>query len=464
MLSLSPGLPILTASEMRIAEATAIVGGTSAQTLMARAAAAAVSSITAHMPVSRALVLCGPGNNGGDGYGVAAGLKALGIKVSVAAFGPPTGETAAAMAARWDGPVVSLEEAEPAPLVVDALFGTGLSRPLPEDAQVALKRLAGHGLVVALDIASGIDADTGAALSPPLPADLTIAFGAAKRGHLQGAGARATGRLVVADIGLKGLPSDVQLNSRPVRSPLAADIHKFLRGHVLVIENDEPHGGAARLTALAAMRSGAGLVTLVGPSNPPAALALMQRDDDETERLLLDPRTGVIAIGPGLADTPRGQAWLFRLLPDDTPLVLDGGALALVTERTLSEASAPIVVTPHEGEFVRLFGPIGASRIDSALAAARRSEAVVVLKGPETIIAAPWGEVRVNTHASPHLATAGTGDVLTGLVAGLIAQGHNGFDAAAIAVWLHGEAGRMAGPGLTADDLLPLLPRILASL
>ncbi len=431
---------------------------------MERAVAAAVAAIAAYAPAAQALVLCGPGNNGGDGYGVAAGLKALGVDVTVAALSPPATDTASAMATRWAGPVVTLDQASPAPLVVDGLFGTGLSGPLPPEAEDVLKSLAGHGIVVALDMPSGIDSNTGAALSPPLPADLTIAFGALKRGHVQGAGAEACGRVVVAHIGLEGLPTGVQLGSRPIIHPIPRAAHKYSRGHVLVIENDDPHGGAARLTALAALRAGAGLVTLVGPANPPAALALMQRDDDETERLLLDPRTGVIAIGPGLADTPRAQAWLFRLLPDEIPLVLDGGALSLVTSKTLADARAPIIITPHEGEFINLFGPIGPDRIETVLAAARRSGAVLLLKGPETIIAAPWGEVRVNTHASANLATAGSGDVLAGLIAGLIAQGMNGFDAAVIAAWLHGEAGQRGGPGLIADDIPGMMPGILARL
>lgn len=468
MLSLPPGLPIVTAAAMRAAEARAIEAGTPALQLMERAAAAAVDAIMAHIPAGRALVLCGPGNNGGDGYAVASGLRARGVAVSIAALGKPARGAAATMAKRWGDPVLPLSEAQPAPLIVDALFGTGLSRPLPDEASAVFARLAGHGHghrnVAALDIASGIDADTGAALSPPLIPHLTIAFGAAKRGHAQGAGAHATGRLVVADIGLAAIDTRTSFNARPRLCRLDPESHKYARGHFLVIENDDPHGGAARLSALAALRSGAGLVTLVGPANPPAALAIMQRDDDEAERLLLDPRTSVIVLGPGLADTPRAQAWIFRLLPDEIPLVLDGGALALVTPQTLSEAAAPLVLTPHEGEFTHLFGPIGPCRIDAVLAAADAAQAVVLLKGPQTIIAAPWGEVRVNSHATAHLASAGTGDVLAGLVGGLIAQGLNGFDAAAIAAWLHGEAGRRGGAGLIADDLPALLPSILATL
>lgn len=464
MLSLPPGLPIATAAEMRAADADAIAGGTSALKLMERAAAAATQAIMAHIPATRALVLCGPGNNGGDGYGIAVGLRERGVAVSVAALGKPGKGAASTMAKRWGEPVLSLEDAEPAPLIVDALFGTGIARPLPESASRALARLAGHGRVAAIDIASGIDADSGEILSPPLRPSLTITFGAPKRGHVQGEGAHCVGRLVVADIGLAPLQTSVSLNTRPVLQPLDPDSHKYARGHVLVIENDEPHGGAARLSAMAALRSGAGLVTLVGQANTLPAQALMQRDDDEAERLLLDPRTSVIVLGPGLADTPRSQAWIFRLLSDEIPLVLDAGALALVTAKTMSEAAAPLVITPHEGEFVRLFGPIGTNRIDAVLAASHAAQAIVLLKGPQTVIAAPWGEVRVNVHASPHLASAGTGDVLAGLVAGLIAQGLNGFDAAAIAAWLHGEAGRRGGPGLIADDLPALLPQILASL
>ncbi|WP_416908810.1 MAG: NAD(P)H-hydrate dehydratase [Polymorphobacter sp.] len=464
MLSLPPGIKVLTAAAMRDAEAEAMAGGVSALALMERAAAAAVAAILVHCPAPRALVLCGPGNNGGDGYGIAAGLRARGVDVEVAAYGKPGKGAAAIMAERWGRPALDLADARPAPLIVDALFGTGLARSLPTEIETVLARLAGHGQVVAIDIASGIDADHGTALSPPLVPNLTVTFGAAKRGHVQSDGAQAVGRLVVADIGLPPISSEVSLGCRPLLRPLPGDVHKYARGHVLVIENDDPHGGAARLSALAALKSGAGLVTLVGPANPPAALALMQRDDDEAERLLLDPRTSVIVLGPGLPDTPRTQAWLFRLLPDEIPLVLDAGALSQVTPQTLSEAAAPLVLTPHEGEFVRLFGPIEGDRIDAVLAASKAAGAIVLLKGPQTIVAAPWGEVRVNTHASPYLASAGSGDVLAGLVAGLIAQGLNGFDAAVIAAWLHGEAGQRGGPGLIADDLPALMPAILKSL
>lgn len=464
MLSLPAGLPIVSVAEMRAAEAVAIAAGTPALRLMERAAAAAVEAIMAYMPSAKALVLCGPGNNGGDGYAIAAGLRAKGVNVSVAALGKPAKGAASTMAKRWGAPVLSLAEAEPAPLIVDALFGTGLVDSLADDVSQALARLAGHGHVAAIDIASGVNADTGEVLGSALHPALTITFGAAKRGHVTGAGAHRVGRLVVADIGLAPFSAKISLNARPTLVPLDPDSHKYARGHVLVIENDEPHGGSARLSALAALRSGAGLVTLVGQANALPAQALMQRDDDEAERLLLDPRTSVIVLGPGLADTPRSQAWIFRLLSDEIPLVLDAGALALVTPKTMSEAAAPLVLTPHEGEFERLFGSIGPDRIAAVLAAADAAQAIVLLKGPQTIIAAPWGEVRVNVHASAHLASAGTGDVLAGLVGGLIAQGLNGFDAAAIAAWLHGEAGRRAGPGLIADDLPALLPAVLASL
>jgi hydroxyethylthiazole kinase-like uncharacterized protein yjeF len=467
MITAESGPFVVTAAQMRAAEAAAIAAGIPALTLMERAAAAAARAILAHHPAARATILCGPGNNGGDGWGIACHLSEAGVEVTVAADAPPASEPAATMARRWTGSVVPLQDAPPAPLLIDALFGTGLVRPLSGPVQAALDRLRGHAAdIVAVDIVSGIHADTGAALGRPLPATRTISFAAAKPGHVLGAGGSLAGVLEVMDIGVP-LASQMHLTARPHLGALPHDTHKHARGHVLVVEGAS--GGAAGLAGVAALRTGAGLVTIAGDGTALPALALMRRADAAAFPLLADPRLKVVVIGPGmdvglgggLDGGARGRDWLRRLLGGKRPLVIDAGALALLDGGPIG---APAVLTPHEGEFVRLFGPIGADRIAAVQAAARAVEAVVLLKGPASIIAAPDGRVAINAHASPFLATAGSGDVLAGMIGSLMAQGLGPFEAAQAAAWLHGEAGRRLGPGGIADDLVGLIPAVLASL
>ncbi len=465
MLTIDPGAALLTPDAMRTAEAAAIAAGTPALRLMERAAAAAALAIDRFAPAPRVLVLCGPGNNGGDGYAIAATLRARGRSVRVAASGPARGEPAATMATRWAGPVEALESAAPAPLIIDALFGTGLQRPLAAPVQAALDRLRTCGAtVIAIDTPSGFDALTGACLGQPLPADLTICFGAMKRGQALGAGRALSGRIVIADIGVPLPDGGARLVPPPRRLPLPQGTHKYRRGAVLVIEGAPERGGAAQLTALAALRSGAGVVTLVGAGGTQPAAAVMRRSDAQGVALLADPRLGAVAIGPGLVADQRGRDWLYRLLAGDVPLVIDAGAFAALPPTGFAEARAPRVLTPHDGEFARLFGAIGPDRVGAAAAAAVTSGGIIVLKGAETIIAAPDGRVGINLHAAPWLATAGSGDVLTGIIAALLAQGLAPFDAARAGVWLHGDAGIRGGPGLIADDLPGLLPAVLAAL
>ena len=465
MLTIGHGAAVLTPDAMRAAEVAAIAAGTPALRLMERAAAAAALAIERFAPAQRVLVLCGPGNNGGDGYAIAALLQARGRSVRVAACGPARGEPAATMAGRWGGPVEPLETAAPAPLIIDALFGTGLQRPLSAPVQAALDRLRGCGAtVIAIDTPSGIDALTGACLGRPLPADMTICFGAMKRGLALGAGRSFSGRIVVADIGVP-LPDDgAHLVPPPRRAPLPEGIHKYRRGAVLAIEGAAERGGAAQLTALAALRAGAGVVTMIGAGATQPAAAIMRRSDAQGTALLGDRRLGAIAIGPGLVADQRGRDWMVRLLAGDVPLVIDAGAFAALPSTGFAEAQAPRVLTPHDGEFARLFGAIGPDRVGAAAAAAVTSGGIIVLKGAETIIAAPDGRIGINQHATPWLATAGSGDVLTGIIAALLAQGMAPFDAARAGVWLHGDAGLRGGPGLIADDLPGLLPAVLAAL
>lgn len=454
------GQKLVTTADMRAAEAAAIAAGTPALTLMERAAAGAARAILAYAPARRATVLCGPGNNGGDGYGIAIMLAAAGVKVTVAALAPPQGEPATSMAARWTGPTVPLAEAPPAPLIVDALFGTGLGRPLAEAVQAVLDRLRGSGRVVAVDIASGLDSDTGAALGQPLAAELTVSFAAAKPGHVLGEGAALSGRMAIVDIGID-VPDGLAFTARPRLVGPAPNAHKYGRGWVMVVEGTPGHGGASGLVGLAALRCGAGLVTLAGEGEHLPALALMRRNDEEAAGLLNDKRLGAVVIGPGMEANARARGWLKRLSWAGKPVVIDAGALRLLPEGPIG---VPAVLTPHEGEFSQLFGRVGDDRLAAVRRAAALSGAVVLLKGPATIIAAPDGRAAINAHAAPWLATAGSGDVLAGMIAALLAQGLPLFEAAQAGAWLHGEAGRRLGPGGIADDLVSGLPAVLASL
>lgn len=457
MIAAVPGQPVLTVAAMRAAEAAAIAAGTPALTLMERAAAGTARAILAAQPARTATVLCGPGNNGGDGYGIAAHLAAAGVAVTVAAATAPRNQPAATMAARWSGAVVPLAQAPAAPLIIDALFGSGLARPLGDAVDSTLDRLRDGGRVVAIDIASGIDADTGAVLGRPLSPHLTLALGALKPAHVLEPSAH--GRLAVVDIGI-ATPSDIAHVAPPRRQPLPATTHKYARGWVLVVEGAS--AGAAGLAGLAALRSGAGLVTLVGGDGAPLpALALMRRPETDAAGLLADRRLGPVVVGPGLHDGARARAWLDAAQAAGKPLVIDAGALACLDGRALG---VPALLTPHEGEFARAFGAPGPDRLAAVRAAAVATQAVVLLKGPATIIAAPDGRLAINTHAAPWLATAGAGDVLAGIAAGLMAQGIDAFDAAAAAAWLHGDAGRRLGPGAIADDLVAMLPAVLAAL
>ena len=294
----------------------------------------------------------------------------------------------------------------------------------------------------------------------PLAAQLTVTFAAAKPGHVLADGPAFSGRIVTADIGV-ALVSNLALVARPRLAGPPRTAHKYDRGWVLVVEGEANHGGASGLAALAALRSGAGLVTIAGSGTGFPALAVMRRNDDEAANLLNDPRLGSVVIGPGMAADARARGWLKRLTWAGKPLVIDAGALRLLAEEPVG---APSVLTPHEGEFVQMFGPIGDDRVAAVQQAARITDSVVLLKGPTTVIAAPDGRVAFNTHNSPWLATAGSGDVLAGMVAALLAQGQPLFEAACAAAWLHGDAGLRLGPGRIADDLVALLPEVLAGL
>ena len=458
---------LLTPTEMAAADAAAVQGGISGETLM-QAAGRAVARAARRFGPCRTLILCGPGNNGGDGYVAARLLAQDGWPVQLAAGAPPrSGSDAAAAAKRWRGPVMPFDPAGAAraDLVIDAVFGAGLSASVPDPIA---STLAAAQLVLAVDVPSGLDGATGQPRGQVRAADATVTFFRLKPGHLLLPGRTLCGDVILADI---GLPAEVLAAIAPqawcntpalwrVPTPGAHD-HKYTRGHVTVLGGAHMTG-AARLSAAAARRGGAGLVSIAAiggnadlyrQGEPGLIVA-----DAPIATLLDDPRRTVWVCGPGLgADAAR--AALPALLAAERRVVADADALATTPEALRGCA----VLTPHEGEFTKLFGPVGSDRIAAARAAARRVGAVVVLKGADTVVAAPDGRIAVNSNAPPWLATAGAGDVLAGLVAALLAQGMADWDAACAAAWLHGRAAALAGPGLIAEDLIPMIPPAIAA-
>ncbi|MCJ2078724.1 NAD(P)H-hydrate dehydratase [Methylobacterium sp. E-016] len=492
------GSRLMTVDAMRTVDATAIAGGTPGIALMRAAGAAVAERARAHLtPGGRVLVLCGPGNNGGDGIVAARLLAEAGYGVDLALLGPRdalSGDAAEAAAA-WTGTVLGLAEADPsrADLVVDALFGAGLSRDLEGPARHALERVAASGRpVLAVDVPSGVDGDTGAVRGFALRAVETVTFVAEKPGHRLQPGRGLCGRLHVAGIGTGpaafaaglavGAPA---FRNGPevwgARLPRLADAsHKYTRGHTLVLSGPATRTGAARLAARGALRIGAGLVTVASPEralaeNAAHLTAIMLRpcdSADDLDDLLTDERINAILAGPGLGVGEATRDLVAVAAAAGRGLVLDADALTSFAKQAallaahLADGDAKAVLTPHAGEFAKLFAGTDAvaevGKLEQARRAAARVGAVVVLKGPDTVVAAPDGRAAINDHATPWLGTAGSGDVLAGLVAGLLAQGMPPFEAACAAAWLHGDAGLRHGPGLIAEDIPELMPAVLA--
>jgi ADP-dependent NAD(P)H-hydrate dehydratase / NAD(P)H-hydrate epimerase len=448
MISLSG--PILTAAEMRSAELTC---GVPLDVLMNRAGADLAQATARFGNGASVLVLCGPGNNGGDGYVAARILRARGVSVRVAAIGPPSTDLSRMAEAAWNGPVEALASVDAAPVVVDALFGTGLTRALLPEIAVPLHRLAAKArFVIAADVPSGVGTDDGADLGAA-SANVTIALGAAKPAHVLQPGGALCGRVIVADIGL--VPSsDLHILNAPILSqPKAAD-HKYTRGMVVVVGGTM--AGAGALAAIAAARSGAGYVAGVNLTPVGMPHAVVHRDI----KVLDDARVSAVVIGPGLGCDAAARDKLDRALKSGHPVVIDGDALALIDVDRLN-LKVPTILTPHAGEFARLFGAGSGSKIERTRHAAQRSGATVIFKGADTVIASPDGRASVSSSASVWLSTAGTGDVLAGIAGAMLARGLPAHDAACAAVWMHTEAARKAGRGFIADDLLPLLAACL---
>jgi hydroxyethylthiazole kinase-like uncharacterized protein yjeF len=457
------GRPILTAAEMRDAEGVAIAAGTPVEWLMERAGAGAAEAIWRYAGPLPALVLCGPGNNGGDGYVIARVLRQRGMAVRVAALAEPKSAAAQSARRQWDGPVSGLDEAEPAPLLIDALFGTGLTRGLDRAVSERLAALAAEASVtVAIDLPSGVATDDGALLSAVPPFDLTITFATLKPSHLLQPARRYLGRVAIPDIGIAADSRLREIGRPSLRRP-GPDDHKYSRGYVAVIAGDMP--GASALTAGAAARAGAGYVRLLSASPIVGIPHAVVQDPGDDVLAASDSRVGALVIGPGLGRGESARRRLDAALAAAKPLVLDADALVLVAGTGVAALGAlpemPIL-TPHGGEFARLFGDLPGSKVDRARAAAALAGAVIVYKGADTVVAAPDGRAAIAGSASPWLASAGTGDVLAGVIAAMRAAGLEPFEAACAGIWLHARAAEQAGPALVADDLLGHLAAAIA--
>ena len=445
--------PILTAEAMRRAEQAAMDSGTPVETLMERAGAALAEGAVRFAGPLPALVLCGPGNNGGDGYVAARYLAARGIDVRVAALAEPKSDAAKWARSRWTGEVEQLsQDTQGSPLLIDALFGTGLKRGLEDSVSLLLSELAHEALVaVACDLPSGVETDTGAILNPLHAVDLTVTFGALKPAHVLHPAMHKCGRVVLADIGIEGGGEWHEIGP-PTIPPLDPGGHKYSRGLVHALAGKMP--GAIALAASAAARSGAGYVR-VSTSRPIDGLpaAVVQVETAEVN----DPRIDCLLVGPGLGDIPQV---LTLALTSQAPKVIDADAIGLIgdPERLRGQDA---IVTPHESEFNKLFGDIPGPKSERALKAAELSGAVVVFKGPDTLVASPDGLLGFAPPAPAWLASAGTGDVLAGMIAALRARGMRPFEAACAAVWLHGRAAELAGPHMIADDLVAAIPAAL---
>ena len=476
---------ILTVAEMTAADRRTIEAGTPGFTLMQRAGAAVAQAITARWGPCRTLVLCGPGNNGGDGFVVAKALADAGYDVAVALAGEQDAlkGDAALAAGTWTGPVTPVAQSavDRVELIVDAIFGAGLSKPLGGViAQTLRAAEASAAPIVAVDLPSGLSGDTGRALGYAPQCRLTVTFHRRKIGHVLEPGRSLCGEVVVADIGLIAEPTRLFENTpelwlRRFPWPTTAS-HKHSRGRLIVVSGEMTRTGAARLAARAGLRIGAGLVTLL---SPPDALvvnaahleAVMLKPfetEAELEAAAEDADAAVIGPAAGVDDATISN--LFALVRTGAAIVIDADALTVFRddpEELFQVLDRDDVLTPHPGEFERVFPGLLRSapeRITAARAAAAKAHAVVVLKGPDTVIAAPDGRCAVNMNGQPWLATAGSGDVLAGFLGGLMAQGMDSFDAACAGVWAHAEAAAIHGVGLIAEDLPGLAPQVLRQL
>lgn len=457
---------ILTAAEMQAAEQRLIDSGTSVIELMHRAGTGAAEYIWRAAPHCPTLVLCGPGNNGGDGYVIAQALLEKGTDVAIAASGEPATDAAKNAKSLWQGQTYALDDARPAKQFVDCLFGTGLTRP------VSGTLLDHHQLLfegaqrrVAVDLPSGIETDTGAKLNAVSRYDLTIALGAFKPAHYLAPASGFMGYLAGVEIGVDAA-STVQLLARPTIEAPKTEDHKYTRGLVAVVAGRMP--GAAKLTALAAQRSGAGYVKIfAGPdfSSPNHSIVVEPYENGiQLQEQLSDDRITIIVIGPGLGRDSHAEKLLDLVLDIEKPVLVDADALILLGSRDLSglkDRSFPVIMTPHTGEFAAMSGNGKGSKIDLTKILAIDSGAVVVHKGSDSVIANAEGAVSLSPSSSSWLSTAGTGDVLAGMIAARFANEKDAFLAAKQGQWLHGRAAKLAGPSFSPEILIDHIPKAL---
>ena len=445
---------VLTADQMRAAEQRIFDAGTSVGELMEIAAGGAAEWVRRIAAGRSVTVLCGPGNNGGDGYVIARRLKQSGLKVQLVAPMAPKTDAAIAAKAAWAGDVLTSGGHAHGDVLVDCLFGSGLTRPLIAEHALLLRDLAErHTTTIAIDVPSGLVSDTGEALNDKLPHfDVTLALGAWKFAHCLADARVHMGTQRLIPIGIDRVDGAAQQVSRPVIAPPEIDAHKYTRGLCAIISGAMP--GAAWIAACAAMRAGAGYVKLLGPSklNAPAGCVC---DSADVKLALADKRLRAVLVGPGLGRDEAGLEKLKAALASGRPTVLDADALHLLKPEFLSQ-DTPVIVTPHDGELdalCRQFAVIADGRKAKAKALAATSGMVVLAKGPDSFVASASGALAIGPAASIWLSIAGSGDALAGIIVSRMAVGAAPFDAACDALWLHAQAARLCGAAFTADDL-----------
>lgn len=456
---------VLSADQMRAAEQTLFESGTNVSELMEVAAGGAAEWIRRVAAGRSVTVLCGPGNNGGDGYVIARLLRDSGNAVKVIAPLEPTTDAAKEARRRWNGPVVTADDGAGGNIFVDCLFGSGLTRPLVAEHVLLLRDLAAqHRFRVAVDVPSGIASDTGALLNGDLPVyDLTLVLGAWKFAHWRLPGRAMMGQLRLVPICIGAVEGAAQLVERPKIAPPASESHKYRRGLLGIVAGGMP--GASLLAAAAAQRAGAGYVKLLARTADPRTPADVVTDTAPLAQSLTDPRIAALLIGPGLGRDGAAKAALGEALRHAKALVLDADALGLLAPNMLAR-DFPMLATPHDGELetlCRTFGVIAEGRQARAQALAKVTGMVVLAKGPDSLVAAPDGRLALGTPAPSWLSVAGTGDVLAGIAASRMVNGADPFTAACEAVWLHGQAARRSGPAFTASQLAERVSEALAA-
>ncbi|QFT31959.1 Bifunctional NAD(P)H-hydrate repair enzyme Nnr [Labrenzia sp. THAF82] len=498
----SPYTFLLSPTEMGRADRLTIEGGIAGIELMEQAGQAVVRAAVELVSAgARILILCGPGNNGGDGFIAARCLAAMGYGIDVLLISPADRLKGDARLAfeRMGLPAERIGEGQEGQkrlpmlldsvdLIIDGLFGAGLDRPLEGEIKQIVDAVNDSGKpVLAIDLPSGVNGASGQKLGSAVRAQRTVTFFCEKPGHLLFPGRELCGAVVVAQIGIR---PDVFGDIRPQTFenapalwrhawPMASQQgHKYTKGHAVVFSGSVSSTGAARLGAAAALRAGAGLVTLASPPDAmmvnachlTAVMLKKLAGEKAVQDLLSDERYSSVLIGPGFGIGAGTRSSVEAILRASRATVLDADALTSFSETPehlfslVKLCDAPVVLTPHEGEFARIFPQVEGDKLARARLAARLSGATLILKGPDTVIASPDGRAAINHNAPPWLATAGSGDVLAGITTGLLAQGVSGFEAACQAVWFHGEAGNIVGPGLIAEDLAPALKEVLRAL